>query len=1325
LATGANSVIDLPNVTTITNGIHRHQDILITAELAGAIRLPRLTQLVDQNTGDTHGRAILVQASGANSRISMPLLTSFIDRNPNGDNNPADGAGETFGMSAMTISSGGVIEIPALTNLNAVALSFSLTGTNQTISLTKITSLTSSTLTLQGPGRIDGNPDAQLTVTGGSISLAGTSVFSLKKLVLDSSATLSGTGTIIGDFENRSTIAPGTTTTPGKITIQGNYTQASAGKLVIDLAGNSPGTNYDQLSITGTATLGGNLQVVQRSGYSPSGGTSFQPVVAQSLSGQFNSTSGLTLANGSVLQVAYAADKVILIVPGNGEGEGPSLADYFLQWSGSLESNAGFVYGPIWIGNNFPSEFSSSATVNGVLAAEGEFLGEGEDGGPGSAPAALPEEWEYDTKFNQLLRHTDGNGDLTLYTIDPANGNRVSMRRVMGLIDSTQNGETDDLVTTFTYTTFGLIDKVTDPLGRVTDYDYDSIGRLTKLTEAAGTAISTVETYEYDLYGNMTARIDTRGNRSTMEYDVMNRMTRMTTPDPDGDGPLTASSTTLEYDAMGQLIRTVDARNSETRMTYDAMGRVLTQTNDASKTTRNQYDLAGNLIAVTDPNGNTTRYKYDVRKRMTESIAADGGVTKYEYDLADNLTALTDPVGNRTQFRYDARDRMIEEIDPLGKSIRYEYDGVGNIVAKVDRNGRTTSFEYDDADRLVKETWRNADGSTANVIQYTYDKSGNLLIVQDQFSKLTYAYDALNRPIEVKNAGTPNAPSVELDYAYDPAGNIASVTDTVFGNLGGTTSYSYDGQNRMTSVAQNGTGVDPKLVDFVYNELGQFSQIDRFSDLQRTSLVARSRYSYDDLNRLTSLTHGSVASPRSLAFYDYEYDAADRITAITDIDGRSDYRYDVTNQLTGATRGSSDVRGNESYTYDKNGNRISSHLASSYTTGKANRLLSDGTYNYEYDAEGNMSRRTQIATGEVRDFTWDHRNRLVRVTDKSAGGIIINEALYTYDALNRRIAKTVDSDGTGPTSTITEHFAYDGEHITLEFSDSDGPGTAQQPILAVRNLFGPKIDMILAQEYRKTNTTQWFFVNQILSGETTKLSSNIDTYQHLTDSFGNKIPDNNQNEQIRFGFSGREFDASVSLYYFRSRYYDSQVGRFVSEDTIGFNGADANLRRMSGNNPISNRDPRGTAWTNITGRWYPSRPSYSDIESSVIGSLSLGEPSFVPRLNPGERIGIGLLQAPLSGTATGTFGIACSAEKEGQCGTRERTEMMTSITISASASITVGIGVTLTPINWIYNWPKGLSDLYSLYKARSGIQQKFDSAIAGVSPHAICVRLLS
>ncbi|HHK41130.1 MAG TPA: RHS repeat-associated core domain-containing protein, partial [Planctomycetaceae bacterium] len=60
-----------------------------------------------------------------------------------------------------------------------------------------------------------------------------------------------------------------------------------------------------------------------------------------------------------------------------------------------------------------------------------------------------------------------------------------------------------------------------------------------------------------------------------------------------------------------------------------------------------------------------------------------------------------------------------------------------------------------------------------------------------------------------------------------------------------------------------------------------------------------------------------------------------------------------------------------------------------------------------------------------------------------------------------------------------------------------------------------------------------------------------------------------------FGFTGRERDEESDLYYYRARYYDPALGRFLSEDPLGFEAGDANLTRYVGNDPVGKVDPSG------------------------------------------------------------------------------------------------------------------------------------------------------
>jgi RHS repeat-associated protein len=81
---------------------------------------------------------------------------------------------------------------------------------------------------------------------------------------------------------------------------------------------------------------------------------------------------------------------------------------------------------------------------------------------------------------------------------------------------------------------------------------------------------------------------------------------------------------------------------------------------------------------------------------------------------------------------------------------------------------------------------------------------------------------------------------------------------------------------------------------------------------------------------------------------------------------------------------------------------------------------------------------------------------------------------------------------------------------------------------------------------------------------------------HLSyDSFGNVTGESNPDVDFRFGYTGREFDEETGQYYYRARYYDSGVGRFISEDPIGFDAGDPNLYRYVLNSPANYTDPSG------------------------------------------------------------------------------------------------------------------------------------------------------
>src|SRR5207247_1954018 len=127
-----------------------------------------------------------------------------------------------------------------------------------------------------------------------------------------------------------------------------------------------------------------------------------------------------------------------------------------------------------------------------------------------------------------------------------------------------------------------------------------------------------------------------------------------------------------------------------------------------------------------------------------------------------------------------------------------------------------------------------------------------------------------------------------------------------------------------------------------------------------------------------------------------------------------------------------------------------------YQTGANNQLQTDGTWNYTYDAEGNESKKVEIATGKAWTYGYDNANRLVLAEHHPTdGGAVDERVTYKYDVFGNRIEKDVDPDGDGPLTTAVLKFAYDGLDV---WADLSGSGQLQ-----TRYLHGDQTDQLLAR----------------------------------------------------------------------------------------------------------------------------------------------------------------------------------------------------------------------------------------------------------------------
>ncbi len=233
------------------------------------------------------------------------------------------------------------------------------------------------------------------------------------------------------------------------------------------------------------------------------------------------------------------------------------------------------------------------------------------------------------------------------------------------------------------------------------------------------------------------------------------------------------------------------------------------------------------------------------------------------------------------------------------------------------------------------------------------------------------------------------------------------------------------------------------------------------------------------------------------------------------------------------------------------------------------KLLSSGTYKYMYDADGNMTSQTNIATGAVTYYTWDYRNRLIEVKQESSTGTVRNDEKFTYDVNNNRIA--VSLNGTPQLYTV-----YDGANPYMDFN---GSGTLTQ-----RYLYNPNA---LSQFYGQVNASgnvQWFLtdninsVRQVVSAGGTVLDAI--TY----DPYGNILSQTNASNAPRFLYAGGAYDSLTSYDQFGRRYYSSSDGRWTSPDPLGFRAGDTNVFRYIENSPLDFVDPLGLEKVWIAGR---------------------------------------------------------------------------------------------------------------------------------------------
>jgi RHS repeat-associated protein len=806
---------------------------------------------------------------------------------------------------------------------------------------------------------------------------------------------------------------------------------------------------------------------------------------------------------------------------------------------------------------------------------------------------------EYDNvgnKIDEYLTVNDGDVRHNKYAYDQLN-RQYSMTTAVGTSAAAtmQTG----------YDKVGNVVGTLDALGRVTLSTYDNLNRQTAITQAFGTIDATTSSYKYDKVGNRLEETNGRGYTTKYEYDQLNRQTKVidaylneteteyfeanSVLDPVGtvlaelsltsanvgkviktsDAAPFHNATYVLYDKFDRQIATYDATKHRTSASlYDAVDRVISATDtfgqnttyiyqDALRkkvtvdalglTTTETTDAAGNLTEVIDSIHPATAYQYDKRNRQTRITDAEDGVTEYDYYLDNQTLSVTDAaaIPNKTKYFYDRAGRLIREESPLGIRL-YQYDKVDNRTQGTDRNGRITRYDYDNLDRVKSEQWV----SGGKTFTYAYDENSNLTSAYDGNIRYEYAYDNTDLLEKVDRTSGTN-PKVTFKYTYDEIGNLTLAEELIANNLQATTTYEYaDPRYLNTKITQTGIGLANKQVKFTYDATGLNRKVERYVD---GLLKVTTTNAFDTYGRLTGIEQRN-GSGAMIANDTYVLDDLNRLQAQTKDGAPRTIVYDNTDQVKTVTGSNS-----EGYTYDKNGNRTNG----GYVTDTGNRLMSDGVYNYEYDPEGNRKSRTLIADNTVELYAWDYRNRLTEIVSQtSMTGTVTRTVSYEYDVDDQRVKKTVDG--------VVENYYIDRNQIAFV---TDGSGNQ-----TFHYLYGLNVDSVMAQD--SPSGMVWALADRLGSIETLTDKDGVVVNQRNFDSFGRVLNQTNPSVSFRYGYTGRELDLESGLNYYRARYYDPQVGRFISVDPMGFGAGDTNLYRYVGNNSTNATDPSGM-WVNF------------------------------------------------------------------------------------------------------------------------------------------------
>ncbi len=752
-------------------------------------------------------------------------------------------------------------------------------------------------------------------------------------------------------------------------------------------------------------------------------------------------------------------------------------------------------------------------------------------------------EWEREGKAARCVRHWASfaqmdsryiwadDGSVTVHNADGSEEVYVHDEQAR-LVRKVEAGGAEHLKA---YDDDGRLIAEQDPLGAVTEYRYDEVGQLIALLppDDEPTAYEyrnghlhkrsrgdAAWTYRRNAQGDITEQIDPDGHVTHYSRDAQGQLLAIRYPDN--------SRHVFTWNSLGQLIEEQLPDGGLRRFAYDALGRQIRRQDEQGAVTLYQWDRVGRLTQTTLPGGATRAFSYNAYGKVTAERDELGQVTRYEY--ADDLHLVSrriNPDGTQLCYRYDNARLLLSEIEnEVGEKYQLEYGANGLIQQETGFDGRRTAYAYDLNGHLLEKTEFGDDGSTL-ITAYQRDAAGRLLVkTLPDGQKVEYRYDRLGRLVSVDDGS-----DRPLEFGYDPQDRLITEHQGW-----GTLRYRYDACGRLSQLRLP----DNSTLDYHHAKGGTLTAIDLNGSRLTTHTFAHGReqqrqqgqllsqYHYDEQGRLQA--HALNQPNRPLYMRHYSYAVNGNLAAIADSrHGQRSYYYDALNRLTRVRHARGEPA--ESFGHDPAGN-LQMQDRPGLATIKGNRLLMQGDRHYDYDAFGNLIfERRGTAHALVTEYRYDCQHRLIGVTLPDG-----SRATYRYDAFGRRTAKTVAGK--------TTEFFWQGEQLIAENSREHHRSYVYEPgsfrPLAMLDGYGPRKACPFYYQLDHLGTPQELtdYSGDIVWSATYKAYGKLASLRH----FGEE-----QLEQP-LRFQGQYFDAESGLHYNRHRYYNPDIGRYLTPD---------------------------------------------------------------------------------------------------------------------------------------------------------------------------------